>query len=76
MVSKVIIKGVVKLFETLIDYAEEEYYSKTAIKKRLMELDILYEDGEISMDEYEELQNELLETLLEIKPDEGGDQYE
>jgi hypothetical protein len=71
-----IIKGVVKLFQTLIDYAEEEYYSESAIRKRLMELDVLYEDGEISLDEYEELQNEWIETLLEIKSEERGDPYE
>jgi hypothetical protein len=71
-----IIKGVVKLFQTLIDYAEEEYYSESAIRKRLMELDVLYEDGEISLDEYEALQNEWIETLLEVKSEERGDPYE
>jgi hypothetical protein len=71
-----IVKGVIKLFQTIIDYAEEEYYSESAVKKRFMDLDVLYEDGEISADEYEELQNELIETLLEIKSDERGDSYE
>ncbi|HBY19675.1 MAG: hypothetical protein A2Y24_01715 [Clostridiales bacterium GWE2_32_10] len=60
-----VIKGVVKIIETIIDYAEKEYYSKAAIQKNLMELNILYEDGKISKREYNKAQEQLIERLLE-----------
>ena len=60
-----VIKGVVKIIETIIDYAEKEYYSKASIQKKLMELNILYEDGKISKKEYDKTQDHLIERLLE-----------
>ncbi|HAN10454.1 MAG TPA: gas vesicle protein GvpG [Clostridiales bacterium] len=69
-----VIKGVIKIFETIIDYAEKEYYSTPAIQKKLMELNILYEEGKILKKEYEKTQDDLIERLLESRQKESDEQ--
>ncbi|MDI6704985.1 MAG: gas vesicle protein GvpG [Bacillota bacterium] len=70
------IKGITKIFEIIIDHAEKEYYSVPAIQKELMELDILYQDGDISEKEYMEIRDSLIERLLEARQMENEDQEE
>lgn len=62
-----IFKGIYKIFETIYDHAKKEYYDESKIQRRLLELNILYEDEEITEEEYKEMQDKLIERLLEIK---------
>lgn len=71
-----LIKGIIKVFDLIIQQAEEEYYSIPAIQRKLMELNILYEDEEISEDEYEEMQDILIERLLEAQQVNSGEDEE
>jgi len=61
----VIFDGILKLLETIYEYAETELYNEDALKKRLIELHMRYELGDIDESEYEKSEEKLLEQLKE-----------
>ena len=58
-----IIDGIYKLLETVYEYAEKELYDEDTLKKKLMELHVLFELGDVDETEYDELEEKLLEQL-------------
>lgn len=55
-------------FVSLIsDYIEQEVYDEGKVQKELYEIRLKYEMDEIAEDEYEEIKNNLLQRLQEIK---------
>ena len=61
------IKGVIWLGEKFNEVVEEEVSSEGRIKERLMELQLRFELDEISEEEYEQKEEELLKQLDAIK---------
>jgi len=61
------ISGFKFILRTLARAAEEQYTDDTPIKERLLELQTLLEDGEISEEEYVEQEREILSHLREIQ---------
>jgi hypothetical protein len=57
------INSIVKLVETIYTYAEKELYDEETLKRKLMELHVYYELGEIDDLEYDKLEEKLLEQL-------------
>lgn len=58
-----IFDGIYKLIETIYEYAEKELYDEDILKKKLMNLHLEYELGNVDEMEYEELEEKLLEQL-------------
>ena len=57
------VKGVVWMGQKLGDMAEKELSDKGCIKEELMRLQLQFELDEISQDEYDQKENELLDRL-------------
>ena len=63
----IIIKNVVKVFEVIIKEAEKEWLSEDKYKDMLSELYIKLDDGEIEEEEYEKIEQEILDKLRQIR---------
>ena len=61
------IKGVVWIAEKVAEQAEKELYDEDALRGRLMELELRYDLGEISEEEYLAAEEALLERLRVIR---------
>ena len=57
------IKGVMWIVQTLVEHAERELYDEDNIRKDLLKLEQRYELGEITIEDYESAEAELLERL-------------
>lgn len=68
------VRGTVWLAERIQEQAEEELYDESAIRIGLLELEDARDAGELSDEEIDEAENELLERLMEIRgfAQEGG----
>jgi len=55
------------LLETITEYALNELFDEQEIKRKIMELTVLYELNEIGEDEYERLEKKLLAQLREAR---------
>jgi len=62
-----IIKQVMNVFEVIYDEAEKEWLDETKYREMLNELYTKLEDGEIEEEEYENLEQEILDKLREIR---------
>lgn len=76
-----ILNGLYKLFETIHQYVMDEMYDIAGIKKKLMELQILLELGEIDEEEYSQREKKLLKQLSDAREyhrqqAEDSDEYE
>ncbi len=61
------IKGVMWVAEQVAEQAERELYNADRVRGELMELELLYDMGEISEEEYLEAEEVLLERLRLIR---------
>ncbi len=61
------IKGVLWIGEKVAEQAEREMYNPEKIRGKLMELELRYDLGEISEEEYLAAEDELLERLNMIR---------
>jgi len=61
------IKGLMWIAEKVAEQAENELYSEDKVRGQLMELELRYDLGEISEQEYEEAEAALLERLKVIR---------
>jgi hypothetical protein len=57
------IKGVMWIVRTLVEHAERELYDEDNIRKDLLKLEQRYDLGEITIENYESAEAELLERL-------------
>ncbi len=57
------VKGVAWIAEKIVEQAEKELYSEEAIRGKLMELELRYDLGEISEDDFLETEEALLQLL-------------
>ena len=55
------------LLEKITEYALNELYNEKEIKRKIMELAVLYELNEIDEDEYDRLEKKLLAQLREAR---------
>lgn len=62
-----LIKQVMNVFEVIYDEAEKEWLDETKYREMLNELYVKLEDGEIEEEEYEELEQQILDKLREIR---------
>ena len=60
------IKGVMWIAQKLVEQAEKELYDSGAIRAQLMELELRYDLGEISEEEYLTAEEELLVRLRPV----------
>jgi len=61
------IKGVVWIAEKVVEEADKKLYDEDAVRGQLMELELRYDLGEISEEEYLEAEDTLLERLRVIR---------
>ena len=61
------IKGIVWIAEKVVEQADRELYDEEAIRGRLMELELNYDLGKISEEEYLTIEEELLARLKVIR---------
>jgi hypothetical protein len=60
-------KGVLWIVERLAAHAEQELYNPDNIQKELMKLEQQYELGEITIEEFESTESELLQRLNQAR---------
>ena len=68
------LKGVVWLAEKLQERAEGEIYNEDAVRVRLMELELKLDMGEITEDQYQAAEDELVAQLVEIRERRAAEQ--
>lgn len=61
------IKGVLWVARKVAEQAEKEFYDEDAVRGKLLELELRYDLGEISEEEYNTLEEVLMERLREIR---------
>lgn len=61
------IDGVLWLANTIKEHAEAEYYDEGAVRGRLLELELKLDLGEITEEEYQAAEDELIALLTEIR---------
>jgi len=61
------VRGTAWLAERIQEQAENELYDESAIRTGLLELEEARESGELSEEEIDEAENELLERLMAIR---------
>ena len=62
-----IMKGLLKVFEIILDTAEKEYTDEKPLKSRLMALSVMFDNNEITQEEYDAEEKKILERLHEIR---------
>ena len=60
-------KGFTGIFKEIYKIADQELNSKETLQKKLLELQMRLEMGEISEEEYEERETEILDRLEELE---------
>ncbi len=61
------IKGLMWLGDKINDIVQKEIDNKDSLKEKLMELQLRFELDEISLEEYEEKEKELLERINQLE---------
>ena len=57
------LRGTIWLAENLAEVAEVELDDEVAVKRLLVEAEIAFESGELTEEEYEQVEDELIERL-------------
>jgi hypothetical protein len=65
------LRGTIWLAEKLAEVAERELDDEATVRRLLVEAEIAFESGELTEDEYELIEDELLERL-EVARQKGG----
>lgn len=61
------LRGTVWLAERLAEVAERELDSDTTLRRLLVEAEMAFDSGELSLEEYEQVEDELLERLEQVR---------
>ena len=61
------VRGTVWVAEQVLEEAERQYYDPAVIRRQLEEVDRLRQDGKISEEEAEEMEDELVARLMESR---------
>ena len=61
------LRGTIWLAERLAEVAERELDSDTTLRRLLVEAEMAYDSGDLSLEEYEQVEDELLERLERVR---------
>jgi hypothetical protein len=61
------LRGTIWLAERLAEVAERELDSDTTLRRLLVEAEMAFDSGELSLEEYEQVADELLERLERVR---------
>ncbi|MGN6129515.1 MAG: gas vesicle protein GvpG [Nocardioidaceae bacterium] len=61
------VRGTVWVAEQVLDEAERQFYDPAVIRRQLEQVDEMRTHGEISEDEAEQMEDELVERLMESR---------
>ena len=61
------LRGTIWLAERLAEVAERELDSETTLRRLLVEAEMAFDSGELSLEEYEQVEDELLERLERVR---------
>ena len=61
------LRGTIWLAERLAEVAERELDSDTVLRRLLVEAEMAYDSGELSLEEYEQVEDALLERLERVR---------
>jgi hypothetical protein len=61
------LRGTIWLAERLAEVAERELDSDTTLRRLLVEAEMAFDSGELSLDEYEQVEDEMLERLERVR---------
>jgi hypothetical protein len=67
LLIKLPVKGLMGILKTIAETAEAELFDEPKIKEELLLLETLYEVDEITEEEYQEREAELLERLAQVR---------
>jgi len=68
------VKGFFGIFTKIHEMADEELYSEDKIQEELLHASQLYENEQITKEEYEKKEAKLLERLTVVREAKGGEQ--
>jgi Gas vesicle protein G len=66
------VRGVVWVADRIADQVDREMYGEEAIRRRLLELQLMHDVGEIDDETFEQEEDELLEALEVARGDDPG----
>jgi hypothetical protein len=66
------LRGTIWLAEKLAEHAQNELDEEATIRRLLLEAEIAFEAGRLSLAEYEQVEDELLERLELVRSSEGA----
>ena len=61
------LRGTIWLAERLAEVAERELDSDTTLRRLLVEAEMAFDSGELTLEEYEQVEDELLERLEQVR---------
>ena len=61
------LRGTIWLAERLAEVAERELDSDTTLRRLFVEAEMAFDSGELSLEEYEQVEDELLERLERVR---------
>jgi hypothetical protein len=61
------LRGTIWLAERLAEVAERDLDSDTTLRRLLVEAEMAFDSGELSLEEYEQVEDELLERLERVR---------
>ena len=61
------LRGTIWLAERLAQVAERELDSDTTLRRLLVEAEMAFDSGELTLEEYEQVEDELLERLEHVR---------
>lgn len=61
------VRGTVWVAEQVLEEAERQYYDPAVIRRRLEDVDTMRQRGQISEEEAEQMEDELVERLMESR---------
>lgn len=61
------LRGTIWLAERLAEVAERELDSDTTLRRLLVEAEMAFDSGELSLEQYEQVEDELLERLERVR---------
>ena len=65
------VRGTIWLAEKLAEQAERELNDEVAVRRLLVEAEIAYESGQLTLEAYEQIEDELLERLEAARAQNG-----
>ncbi len=72
LIDSLLIEGLKFVFDKLVQVVDAELHDDTALRERLLEAQMKLELGELSMEEFSEVEQEVFARLRELRGEQSG----